>query len=611
MCWLARFYRLRFRKVVFIGVTGSCGKTTTKDLVAAVLSSRFIGQKSPQSENTPYTIAQKLFALGFRDQYCVQEVGASHPGSLEEPLVLLKPQVGVVTTSGYDHYSAFRALEAVAAKKGKLVRALPQDGVAVLNADDPHVLAMRSLARAPVITYGLAPGATLRAEEVRSAWPERLSFTVWHGGCVLPVQTKLCGTYWVTSVLAALAVGVAMGVPLATAVAAIEAVEPFEGRMSPIIHADGVTFIQDDWKAPLWTIPPALDFLKQARAKRKIAVIGTISDIGGKENTAYVNVARQALEAADYVFFVGRWASRCLRARRHPGDDALRAFGNVKDVSDFLRSFLCPGDLVLLKGTTRVDHLARIILIRTAEVRCWLSDCGKDTRCGSCRLVRVPAGSGLGTATVAGSDGAAPAGGMTEDTGRIEDGSIQAVVGLGNFGNKFHGTRHNVGQRVLDVLAVSLGAKWKEDGPTLVARATCQGESFYLVKPLALMNSIGPALRPVMGVLGIRPTDCILVHDDIDLPLGVVRVRTGGTGGHNGVRSIYEAFQAEGLRRIRVGVGRPPRNGNVVEHVLAMFSPSELPKVEKACTEAAEQAMKLIIADSKRRIPDASISSHR
>src|SRR5690606_22858813 len=141
------------------------------------------------------------------------------------------------------------------------------------------------------------------------------------------VHTQLCGTYWVPCVLAALAVGITLGLPLATAVQAVQAVPPFSRRMEVVQHPDGITFVRDDFKAPLWSIPAALQFMQEARAQRKVVVIGTISDFRGSSNSRiYAGVARQALEVAEHVIFVGPHARRALRARRQPGDAALQAF---------------------------------------------------------------------------------------------------------------------------------------------------------------------------------------------------------------------------------------------------------------------------------------------
>ncbi len=173
----------------------------------------------------------------------------------------------------------------------------------------------------------------------------------------------------------------------------------------------------------------------------------------------------------------------------------------------------------------------------------------------------------------------------------------QAVVGLGNPGAEYTGTRHNVGQRVVDHLARTLRKRWSREGSSRVAKAEWRGEPLYLIKPGSYMNVTGPAVERLCRRLGLDPADLILVYDDIDLPLGKVRVRMKGShGGHKGVRSIIDTLGTAELRRVKVGIGRPGAKDEVVDHVLSPFLPDELPLVEAACAEAADHALELITA---------------
>jgi UDP-N-acetylmuramyl pentapeptide synthase len=226
---------------------------------------------------------------------------------------------------------------------------------------------------------------------VRGAWPQRLSFVGTHEGESVPVTTQLVGKHWVTGALGALAAGVARGIPLADCARAVAAVEPMAGRMSPVELDDGVTFIRDDIKAPLWSFPLALEVLAEAEAERKIAVIGTISDYAGAVGRKYRRVAREALEVADQVCFVGNNAHLALKERSGPRGHALRAFATVKDAAEEINPGLRPGDLVLLKGSNRADHLVRILLARTSQVGCWRHACHRTVSCEVCRLRRIPA----------------------------------------------------------------------------------------------------------------------------------------------------------------------------------------------------------------------------
>jgi PTH1 family peptidyl-tRNA hydrolase len=170
------------------------------------------------------------------------------------------------------------------------------------------------------------------------------------------------------------------------------------------------------------------------------------------------------------------------------------------------------------------------------------------------------------------------------------------VVGLGNPGPEYQGTRHNVGHRVLEHLArTAVRRKWRRDDATLLCAGTWRGHAVTLVKPVAFMNESGPVVARVLRRHHAGPADLVLVYDDIDLPLGAVRVRMkGSSGGHKGVRSVIEALGTEDIRRVKVGIGRPERKDDVPDHVLTLFSPEELPAVEAAVTVAAERVLELL-----------------
>ena len=170
-----------------------------------------------------------------------------------------------------------------------------------------------------------------------------------------------------------------------------------------------------------------------------------------------------------------------------------------------------------------------------------------------------------------------------------------AVVGLGNPGAEYRDTRHNVGQRVLDLLAQMLKRPWHREGQALVARGQWRGEAIHLIKPLAFMNVCGPVVARSLQRVGAGPADLVLVYDDIDLPLGAVRTRLRGShGGHKGVRSVIEALGTSDIRRVKVGIGRPDRKEDVSDHVLATFARDELPVIDASVAAAAERVLALL-----------------
>ena len=590
----ALLYRRLLPGVVFIGVTGSCGKSSTKELIAAMLAKKYKVHKTPGNENQPRDIAKVLFTIPpGGGQCCVMELTpAGYHGTrleFEIPLRLVSPRIGVVTNIGSDHIKLFGSEDAIAAEKGKLIAALPKDGVAVLNADDARVLAMRERCAGSVITYGLAIDATVRAENVSSRWPARLSFTVVHNGRSQHVQTQFCGAHWVHSVLAAFAVGIALDMSVAAIVQAVEETPPFDARMSPVELPNGVTFIRDDVKAPLWTIPAALQFMRDATAKRKIIIIGSISDYIGNSNRAYVVAAKEALEIADHVIFIGTRASKCLKAKRHVDDDALQAFYSVDAAQEYLRDLLRPGDLVLLKGTHKQDHLVDVIAIVANET-------GAERKAPNERVAQAR--------------GVEPPAGQTAHSEASEIKPVRAIIGLGNAGEQYRNTRHNVGFHALDALARTWGGAWQDCGLGEVASVECQGRTIFLVKPHTEMNNSGVVVKQLADQLRFNPEECILVHDDIQLPPGRIRNplrMSGGDGGHNGVRSVHQAFQTDAIRRLKIGVGMPNNKDALADHVLRALSASELAVMDRAYVKAAEQLGKMMVG-SNNTLAQANIS---
>jgi aminoacyl-tRNA hydrolase len=556
---VAPWYRASLKRTTFIAVTGSCGKTTTRMLIeAAVGASR--SPKVRRGANQPVDNAQALWTTPRSSRYAVFEAGVGKHGQygvVKRSAALIRPHVAVVTNIGDDHISSFGSREAIAREKGDLVEALPPDGIAVLNADDALVLGMRARCAGRVITFGVDASADLRAEHVRAAWPRRLSFTAVHAGGRTHVETQLCGGHWVSATLAALAASVAAGVPLEAAAARLRDTPPFFGRMEPLTRSDGVTFVRDDIKAPLWTMPATLEFLRSSAANRKILVVGTISDYTGESRRVYVSVARKALATADHVIFVGPNASRALRARRGDRDDALHAFNTLDAAHAYLSRLVAPGDLIVLKGSQN-DLLYQLALERSPGA-------------AACDPMSV-----------------------AQET-PLSAGRDHAIVGMGNPDTRYTGTRHNVGRACVDRLAVRLSAVWNSQGGDLLASVCYAGTTLHLVKLGVTMNDIGPALKRVCARLNVAPERCILVHDDVDLAVGRVRGRIeGGGGGHRGVRSVLETFESNAFPRVKLGVGRPPEGITLAEHVLEPI-PDDLRESIAAALEAGcDQALRLV-----------------
>ena len=217
-----------------------------------------------------------------------------------------------------------------------------------------------------------------------------------------------------------------------------------------------------------------------------------------------------------------------------------------------------PGDLVLLKGGSR-DDLSRLI-----------PKPGIHAAYGSARV-------------------------RTENTSIAGDRSVRVVVGLGNPGQKYEDTPHSIGRRVVGRLANSLGAVWTRSEEELVACIESDGAVVYLVKLSSMLNNSGPVLAALANRLGFSAADCVLIHDDIDLPMGVVRfAEHGGDAGHRGVRSVLDAFRTDGMRRVKVGVRRAGHAERAGGHLNMKFQPGDVPAIEEGCELAVRRTLDII-----------------
>ncbi len=384
----ARVARVLHGRACFVGITGSYGKTSTKQLVAAVLSADGPVQLSGAIAGRPGDLERTIVTMGPWHRYCVEELSGYEPGALDRLTPVLRPDIGVVTRVSYDHHKNFRSLEETAEEKAKLIEALPPDGAAVLNADDPLVWAMRERTRARIIGCGFSEEAELRAEDVSSVWPERCAFTAVHGDRRIRVQTRMIGEHWAFAALAALGVGLARGIPLEVGARMLAKAEPMYGRMSCHETKDGVTFILDCYKSSYDTVPATLAFLTAARARRKVLVLGHMSDYKGSGSRKYRDVARKALAGADEVLFITPHNSSVRKLTEAEGADRLKTFDTLYELNAYLQPRLQAGDLVVLKGSAGPDHLERICLDRDRAVRCWRERCGRNTFCPRCKFWR-------------------------------------------------------------------------------------------------------------------------------------------------------------------------------------------------------------------------------
>lgn len=389
--------RLLFR-TTFIAITGSTGKTTAKECLAAALASRFPTARTFANQNDYSGVPRTLLRVRPWHRFAVIEVATSRPGGMKRPARLVRPDVAVVLRVARAHMKEFRTLEAVAADKAELLAALPRGGIAVLNGDDPRVAAMADPSRHRITWFGASRGFDFQAEQASSRWPERFSFLLHAAGEIRPVQTRLVGTHWTNSVLAALAAAHACGIGISEAVEAVSRVEPSPGAMQPVALPCGATVIRDEKGGSVDLLRAALEVLAQSSATRKVLVMSDVTDSSQKDRVRLAAIGREAAGIAGCVVFVGDRAGHGVRGAVAAGMDArsAHAFGSLQAAAEFLATELRSGDLVLLKGRT-TDHLSRIYFAQLGSVQCWKTDCTKTILCDRCpelgaRPVQDPSG---------------------------------------------------------------------------------------------------------------------------------------------------------------------------------------------------------------------------
>ncbi|MGW6136856.1 UDP-N-acetylmuramoyl-tripeptide--D-alanyl-D-alanine ligase [Streptomyces sp. NPDC055144] len=353
-----------------VALTGSAGKTSTKDLIAQVLRRKAPTVFTPGSFNNE--IGLPLTALSATDdtRYLVLEMGARGKGHIRYLTGLTPPRIGVVLNVGTAHIGEFGGREQIAEAKGELVESLPADGTAVLNADDPLVRAMASRTKARVLLFGEAADADVRAENVRLTENGQPSFSLRTPSGCSDVTLRLYGEHHVSNALAAAAVAHDLGMSVEEiALALSEAGTLSRWRMEVTERPDGVTVVNDAYNANPESMRAALRALAaMGRGRRTWAVLGHMAELGDEALAEHDAVGRLAvrLNVSKLVAVGGREASWLQLGAYNEGSWGEESV-HVSDAQaavDLLRSELRPGDVVLVKASRSVglESVAQALL---------------------------------------------------------------------------------------------------------------------------------------------------------------------------------------------------------------------------------------------------------
>lgn len=348
---LASYWR-RQHDVRIIGVTGSVGKTTCKEVIASVLSHRYRVLKSEANLNTEIGIPLTLLQLTPEHERAVLEMAMYQRGDISLLARIAQPHLGVVTNIGPVHLERVGYMGGIVAAKAELVEALPAAGLAVLNGDDARVAALSRRTQARTVYFGLSPQCHVRAESIVSRGLEGIEFRMTYGEGSVSVRCPLPGKHHVYPALAAAAVALNDGMTLDEVAEAMAGVRP-DLRLRVLPGPNGSTIIDDTYNASPASMLAALDLLSELPGRR-IAVLGEMRELGAAEESGNAAVGRRAAAACDVLYVYGERARPMGEAAARAGHRQVRYPRSIEEAAAVLREELGRGDHALIKASRAV-----------------------------------------------------------------------------------------------------------------------------------------------------------------------------------------------------------------------------------------------------------------
>lgn len=361
---LATFWRKSQPGLRVVGITGSVGKTTTKELTASVLARRYATIKSEASYNTEIGLPLTVLRLTGKHERAVLEMGMYDMGEIADLARIAQPQVGVVTIVRPVHVERAGSFERIAKAKRELIEALPPapEGTAILNHDDDIVRGMAAATDARILTYGLSPRADLWADRIEGLGLQGIRFRLHHQGETIHVKLPLLGRHSVHTALRATAVGLVEGLSWEEIVGGLREVEASaQLRLFAVEGPQGATILDDTYNASPASTIAALNLLNELDG-RKLAVLGDMLELGDYTREAHEKVGMRALDVADMLITVGELGQMIGKTAIRWGmspEQVHMVSGNVAAI-ELLKRVVDKGDVVLVKGS-RVLHMEEIV----------------------------------------------------------------------------------------------------------------------------------------------------------------------------------------------------------------------------------------------------------
>jgi UDP-N-acetylmuramoyl-tripeptide--D-alanyl-D-alanine ligase len=361
---IARWWRAKLN-VKVIGITGSVGKSSTKELTAEMLSRRFHTYKNPGNYNNEIGLPLTLLNLGEGYEVMVAEMGFYYPGEIAFLCGIAKPEIGIITNVGTVHAERAGSQEAIAKGKTELVEALPAtpNGTAILNLDDPLVKGMADKTKANVIFYGLNSQADIWADEIQGKGLQGIQFRLHYQGKSILLQVPLLGRHAVQTILRASSAGFSLGMTW-DEIADAMAHSSTQLRLVAVETESGALILDDTYNANPESTIAALDLLNEIKGQ-KIAVLGDMLELGPYEQIGHEQVGKRAAEVVNHLIAVGprgKIIADTAKARGLPST-AIEWVEDSLEAADLLKYNLRAGDVVLVKGShgLRMDRISAIL----------------------------------------------------------------------------------------------------------------------------------------------------------------------------------------------------------------------------------------------------------
>jgi len=355
---IARFWRRKLYLDV-VGITGSVGKSTTKEVVFEVLSQHYRTLKSPGNMNNEIGLPLTILRLSAGYERAVLEMGFYVPGEIALLCEIAQPKIGVVTNIGTVHAERAGSQEAIFRGKSELVQALPGDGVAILNLDDPWVSKMAELTKARIFFYGLDPEADLWADDVESLGLEGIRFVLHYRHETLHVHIPMIGQHSVHTALRAAAVGLADNLTWQEIIDGLRRGHA-QLRLTAVRSESGAMMLDDTYNASPESMLAALNLLAELDG-HKVAVLGDMLELGQYEKQGHEIVGVRAAEVADALVTIGTLGHLIATAARLAGMQSgkIVEFENTDEAISYLQKSLTEKDVVLVKGShgIRMDRI--------------------------------------------------------------------------------------------------------------------------------------------------------------------------------------------------------------------------------------------------------------